>query len=66
MYEFIVEDLYILITVGVISLLTYIGQLASKACYFEEYWSSKKFFLLAFCITVLPALIVRVILHGYS
>ena len=65
MYEFVVEDLYLLMTVGVISLFTYMGKLASKAFYFEEEWDSKKFFLLAFCITVLPALVVRVILHAY-
>lgn len=65
MYKFAIEDLYLLMAVGVISIFTYIGMLASKAFYFEEDWSSKKFFLLAFCLTVLPALIVRVILYVY-
>ena len=65
MYEFAIEDLYLLITIGVISLFTYIGKLASKAFYFEEDWSSKKFFLLAFSITVLPALITRIFSHVY-
>lgn len=66
MYEFAIEDLYLLLTVGIISLFTYIGKLASRAFYFEEEWSSKKFFLLAFCITVLPALVVRLFLYAYS
>ena len=66
MYEFAIEDLYLLMTIGVISLFTYMGKLASRAFYFEEEWSSKKFFLLAFCITVLPALVVRLFLYAYS
>ena len=65
MYEFAIEDLYLLITIGVISLFTYMGKLASRAFYFEEDWDSRKFFLLAFCITALPFMIVRLALHVY-
>ncbi len=65
MYKFAVEDLYLLMTIIIISLFTYMGKLASKAFYFEEDWSSKRFFLLAFCLTVLPALIARIFLHAY-
>ena len=38
MYEFAIEDLYLLVTIGVISLFTYMGKLASRAFYFEEEW----------------------------